>query len=47
MKLHLYGKKEAKHKRKMGHVNLFTNDVESGAAWVEDTQIWSREMSKI
>jgi 5-(carboxyamino)imidazole ribonucleotide synthase len=47
VKLHLYGKKEAKHQRKMGHLNLLTNDINQALQWVEDTQIWAREMSKI
>ncbi len=40
-KLHLYGKKEAKLKRKMGHINLLTDDVEQVLAWVERSPIWS------
>lgn len=39
-KIHLYGKKEAKHKRKMGHINLLTDDVEKALAWVEQSPIW-------
>jgi 5-(carboxyamino)imidazole ribonucleotide synthase len=39
-KLHLYGKKEAKHKRKMGHMNLLTDNVEKAIAWVEQSPIW-------
>jgi len=39
-KIHLYGKKEAKHKRKMGHINLLTNDVEKALTWVEQSPIW-------
>lgn len=39
-KLHLYGKKEAKEKRKMGHINLLTNDVEQALTWIEQTGIW-------
>ncbi len=40
-KLHLYGKSEAKHKRKMGHINILTNDVEQAIAWVKQSPIWS------
>lgn len=40
-KIHLYGKHEAKHKRKMGHVNLLTDDVEKALAWIERTGIWA------
>ncbi|MDU0205780.1 5-(carboxyamino)imidazole ribonucleotide synthase [Paenibacillus sp. MAH-36] len=39
-KVHLYGKKEAKEKRKMGHINLLTNDVEQALTWIERTAIW-------
>jgi 5-(carboxyamino)imidazole ribonucleotide synthase len=39
-KLHLYGKKEAKHKRKMGHINLLVNQVEDAVDWVEASPIW-------
>lgn len=41
-KLHLYGKKEAKTKRKMGHVNLLVNDVKDALKWIEGTGVWSR-----
>ncbi len=40
LKVHLYGKKEAKHKRKMGHVNLLTDDVEKALSWIEASPIW-------
>lgn len=39
-KVHLYGKHEAKTKRKMGHVNLLTDDVDKAIAWVEQSPIW-------
>ncbi|SDO59162.1 5-(carboxyamino)imidazole ribonucleotide synthase [Paenibacillus sp. yr247] len=39
-KVHLYGKKEAKEKRKMGHINLLTNDVLKALTWIERTGIW-------
>lgn len=39
-KVHLYGKREAKTKRKMGHVNLLTDDVEKAIHWVERSAIW-------
>lgn len=39
-KLHLYGKKEAIEKRKMGHINLLTSDVEKALTWIEQTGIW-------
>ncbi|MFS0726195.1 5-(carboxyamino)imidazole ribonucleotide synthase [Paenibacillus sp. 1P07SE] len=39
-KVHLYGKHEAKHKRKMGHVNVLAADTESALAWIDETKIW-------
>lgn len=39
-KVHLYGKKEAKEKRKMGHINLLTSDVAKALTWIEQTRIW-------
>ncbi|MCL6458926.1 MAG: 5-(carboxyamino)imidazole ribonucleotide synthase [Gorillibacterium sp.] len=40
VKLHLYGKKDAKPKRKMGHITLLTEDVNQALAWVEHSGIW-------
>jgi 5-(carboxyamino)imidazole ribonucleotide synthase len=42
VKVHLYGKAEAKHKRKMGHVNLLADDTAKALAWIERTGIWSK-----
>ena len=39
-KIHLYGKKEAKHKRKMGHVTLLRETVESALEEAEQSGIW-------
>ncbi|TVY06956.1 5-(carboxyamino)imidazole ribonucleotide synthase [Paenibacillus cremeus] len=39
-KVHLYGKQEAKTGRKMGHVNLLTDSVESANRWIELSNIW-------
>ncbi|NOU99553.1 5-(carboxyamino)imidazole ribonucleotide synthase [Paenibacillus planticolens] len=39
-KVHLYGKKEAKEKRKMGHINLLASDVQHALTWIERTRIW-------
>ncbi|KRF39788.1 5-(carboxyamino)imidazole ribonucleotide synthase [Paenibacillus sp. Soil787] len=39
-KVHLYGKKEAKDKRKMGHINLLTSDAAKALTWIEQTGIW-------
>ncbi|WP_231559777.1 5-(carboxyamino)imidazole ribonucleotide synthase [Geobacillus icigianus] len=38
--VHLYGKHEAKPKRKMGHVTVLAEDVEEALARVESWQIW-------
>lgn len=43
VKVHLYGKAEAKAKRKMGHVNLLARDTDTALAWIGRTGIWSRE----
>lgn len=39
-KVHLYGKHEAKHKRKMGHVNVLAADVDAALTWIAKTNIW-------
>ncbi|WP_054955688.1 5-(carboxyamino)imidazole ribonucleotide synthase [Paenibacillus dakarensis] len=39
-KLHLYGKADSKHNRKMGHINLLCGDVEDALEWVKQTNIW-------
>ncbi|GLX67850.1 5-(carboxyamino)imidazole ribonucleotide synthase [Paenibacillus glycanilyticus] len=39
-KVHLYGKKEAVFKRKMGHVNVLAANVQEALDWIEETNIW-------
>ena len=39
-KIHLYGKKDAKEKRKMGHVTLLRNSVEEALEEIEQSNIW-------
>ncbi|WP_209977730.1 5-(carboxyamino)imidazole ribonucleotide synthase [Paenibacillus eucommiae] len=39
-KIHLYGKHEAKHNRKMGHVNLLASDTARALTWIERSAIW-------
>lgn len=39
-KVHLYGKAEAKQKRKMGHVNVLAPNVEAALAWIAQSNIW-------
>lgn len=38
--VHFYGKKEAKHNRKMGHVTVLTDDIEETLHDLYDSQIW-------
>ena len=38
--LHLYGKAEAKFQRKMGHVTIMTDDIETTLNQIEATGIW-------
>jgi 5-(carboxyamino)imidazole ribonucleotide synthase len=44
---HLYGKKEAKEKRKMGHITVLTNDLEKTLQEIRDSGIWSAKEEKI
>jgi 5-(carboxyamino)imidazole ribonucleotide synthase len=39
-KLHLYGKKESKAKRKMGHLNVVADTVEEAIAAIDELHIW-------
>jgi 5-(carboxyamino)imidazole ribonucleotide synthase len=39
-KVHLYGKAEAKHKRKMGHLNVLAPNVEAALEWIAQSNIW-------
>ncbi|WP_442600277.1 5-(carboxyamino)imidazole ribonucleotide synthase [Neobacillus sp. D3-1R] len=39
-KIHLYGKKEAKFKRKMGHINILTDDMECTLTEIQKSSIW-------
>lgn len=39
--VHLYGKQEAKPKRKMGHVTLLGADFDAAADWMKRTGIWN------
>ncbi|MFB9274871.1 5-(carboxyamino)imidazole ribonucleotide synthase [Cohnella cellulosilytica] len=40
VKVHLYGKAEAKHKRKMGHLNVLAPNVEAALEWIAQSNIW-------
>ncbi|MGA9227087.1 MAG: ATP-grasp domain-containing protein, partial [Mesobacillus sp.] len=46
-KIHLYGKKEAKHKRKMGHVTLLRETVEEALEEAEQSGIWEGAIEMI
>jgi len=46
-KIHLYGKKEAKTKRKMGHVTILRDNVEVALAEMNESSIWKRAKEKI
>lgn len=46
-KIHLYGKKEAKEKRKMGHVTLLRHSVEEAIKDIEQSNIWQKAAEKI
>lgn len=39
--VHLYGKKEAKHNRKMGHITILTEETEETLAQLERNDIWA------
>lgn len=39
-KVHLYGKKDAVFKRKMGHVNVLADSTEAALDWINETKIW-------
>ena len=38
--IHLYGKEEAKEKRKMGHVTIMTENIEQTLQEIDETGIW-------
>lgn len=40
---HLYGKKEAKTNRKMGHITVLTDDVDRTLEEINQSQIWMKE----
>jgi 5-(carboxyamino)imidazole ribonucleotide synthase len=40
IKVHLYGKREAKPNRKMGHLNVLAQDVETALRRIESLNIW-------
>jgi 5-(carboxyamino)imidazole ribonucleotide synthase len=46
-KLHLYGKKEAKIKRKMGHLTVLGNNTKDILVQIERLQIWTAETKEL
>lgn len=42
-KMHLYGKADAVHNRKMGHVNVLASSIETAMEWIEASDIWRDE----
>ncbi|RKP48745.1 5-(carboxyamino)imidazole ribonucleotide synthase [Cohnella endophytica] len=40
VKVHLYGKAEAKLKRKMGHLNVLAPNVDAALEWIAQSNIW-------
>jgi len=44
-KVHLYGKHEAKHNRKMGHVNVLAESADAALKWIEASNIWKTNES--
>jgi 5-(carboxyamino)imidazole ribonucleotide synthase len=41
-KLYLYGKKEAKENRKMGHITFFTTEIEDVLQVIDESNIWGK-----
>lgn len=46
-KIHLYGKKDAKVKRKMGHVTILQSVVEDALSEIDNSGIWKPEQTRI
>ncbi|HSI66713.1 MAG TPA: 5-(carboxyamino)imidazole ribonucleotide synthase [Planococcus sp. (in: firmicutes)] len=38
--IHLYGKEEAKHKRKMGHITILTDSIDDTLKEIDESGIW-------
>ncbi|MBS4179477.1 5-(carboxyamino)imidazole ribonucleotide synthase [Lederbergia citrea] len=39
--IHFYGKKEAKHNRKMGHVTILTEDIDTTLQELDASEVWN------
>ncbi|MGG0720130.1 5-(carboxyamino)imidazole ribonucleotide synthase [Robertmurraya massiliosenegalensis] len=46
-KIHLYGKKEAKVKRKMGHVTVLNDSIEDALSEIDNSRIWEQAKERI
>lgn len=44
--IHLYGKEEAKHNRKMGHVTILTKDLDMTLNEIEKSGIWADKLEE-
>lgn len=44
--IHLYGKEEAKHNRKMGHVTILTKDLDMTLNEIEKSGIWTDKLEE-
>ncbi|WP_128896825.1 5-(carboxyamino)imidazole ribonucleotide synthase [Longirhabdus pacifica] len=42
-KIHFYGKTEKKPKRKMGHLNLLSEQADLALQWIEESRIWTTQ----
>ncbi|MEK3889739.1 5-(carboxyamino)imidazole ribonucleotide synthase [Bacillus sp. FSL K6-3431] len=43
--IHFYGKKEAKHNRKMGHVTILTESVDATLQELDESGVWMKEIN--
>ncbi|PAE21166.1 5-(carboxyamino)imidazole ribonucleotide synthase [Bacillus sp. 7504-2] len=46
-KIHLYGKREAKVKRKMGHVTILNHSIENALSEIDSSEIWEQAKERI
>jgi 5-(carboxyamino)imidazole ribonucleotide synthase len=46
-KVHLYGKKDPKVKRKMGHITVLTDNIENTLSEIENSPIWQKSINAL
>ncbi|CAG9610496.1 5-(carboxyamino)imidazole ribonucleotide synthase [Pseudoneobacillus rhizosphaerae] len=46
-KVHLYGKKDPKAKRKMGHITILTDNIENSLSEIENSPIWQTPINAL